>query len=357
MNCTIDLSDRLPQSKKEQKRSAMAVKVKAAFEAEGYTLRSEYVNSRTKLQSTCSGGHDLAILWASFRNGHRCVKCSLRAVTQERVNAAFESEGYTLRSEYVSSKAKLNFTCSKGHSLSTTWNRFQQGRRCIECAGQVVTHEQVKAAFCAEGYTLRSEYVNSCTKLRFTCPKNHNFAISWDNFKQGNRCAECAGKVRLGERVKAVFESEGYTLRGEYVSAHKNLEFTCPKSHDLAMTWANFMRGERCAECAVTGYKPLQPGILYYVRFEIDTGWIYKIGITNLSVKKRFAREKTPYTVIWQQRYEDGAIPPDVEKKILRKHKKYRYKGDALRSGNTECFTHDVLNLDRDKVQLGLFVA
>jgi predicted metal-binding protein len=412
----MDLSDRLPQSKKEQKRSAMAAKVKAALEADGYALRSEYVNNRTKLDFTCPAGHDRDITWHDFHGGSRCAECMGKVVTHERVKAAFDAEGYTLKSEYVRSSAKLDFTCPAGHDRDITWNSFNDGKRCRECAGKIVTHEQVKAAFEAAGYTLKSEYVNNHSKLQFTCPEGHNRSIRWGGFRNGRRCRECAGQVVTHEQVKAAFEAEGYTLKSEYVKNKAKLQFTCPAGHDRDITWSgfrsgnrcdecagqvvtyeqvkaafeaagytlkseyvnnnkaklkftcsdshdrsiswnDFQQGKRCRECAKRGYSPSLPGTLYYVRFELKTGWVYKIGITNLTVRKRFSGEKTPYTVIWQERYEDGAAPPEIEKKILRKHKKYRYKGNALKSGNTECFTHDVLMLDRDKVQLGLFAA
>jgi hypothetical protein len=90
------------------------------------------------------------------------------------------------------------------------------------------------------------------------------------------------------------------------------------------------------------------------VRFDLPSGPIYKIGITNRTVKQRFSNEKTPYVILWQERHEDGSIPPKLEKTILKKYKKYQYKGDELESGNTECFTIDILGYDKSIAQLKL---
>jgi hypothetical protein len=335
----------------------MAARVKAAFEAEGYTLRSEYVKCSAKLEFTCPQGHDRAMRWDDFHQGYRCAECAGQIVTHEQVKAAFEAEGYILRGEYVSAHAKLEFTCPQGHDRAMRWNGFRNGRRCAECAGKVMTHERVKAAFEAEGYVLRGEYVGAIAKLEFTCPAGHDWAMSWHNFQNGSRCAVCAGNVVTREQVRDAFEAEGYTLRSEYVNSSTKLEYTCPSGHDRAVNWSNFQQGNRCAECSKYGYDPLLPATLYYIRFALETGWIYKIGITRNTINRRFSREKTPFTVIWQQHYEDGRVAHEIEQEILRKHKKYQYRGNALQSGNTECFTHDVLKLDRDKVQLGLFVA
>lgn len=103
-NCTIDLSDLLPEPKKkrrtlEELRLAREEKVTAKFESEGYVLRSQYVNNTSKLEFTCPEGHEHSISWHSFNSGSRCGICCGRHVTHEQVQAAFESEGYLLRSQ------------------------------------------------------------------------------------------------------------------------------------------------------------------------------------------------------------------------------------------------------------------
>jgi hypothetical protein len=60
---------------------------------------------------------------------------------------------------------------------------------------------------------------------------------------------------------------------------------------------------------------------------------------------------------VWETRYEDGKIPQQKEREILKKYKKHKYKGHALVSGNTECFTIDVLGYDKPIVQLKLLIA
>lgn len=62
-------------------------------------------------------------------------------------------------------------------------------------------HEIVKAAFEAEGYELLSAYKNSSQKLDFVCPKGHRYAMQWSHFRQGQRCAVCAGRILTHEQV------------------------------------------------------------------------------------------------------------------------------------------------------------
>jgi hypothetical protein len=104
-----------------------------------------------------------------------------------------------------------------------------------------------------------------------------------------------------------------------------------------------------------TRYRKEKPGTLYYIRFDLPTGEsIWKVGITNTAIAKRFAAETIPYTILYQEHHQDGSIPPAREKVILRKHKAFKYKGKALQSGNTECFTKDILGYDKPIAQLNL---
>ena len=54
------------------------------------------------------------------------------------------------------------------------------------------TYEEVKKSFEKEGFTLLStEYINAITKLDYICPKGHKHSITWNAFKNGQRCPKC----------------------------------------------------------------------------------------------------------------------------------------------------------------------
>jgi hypothetical protein len=55
-----------------------------------------------------------------------------------------------------------------------------------------LTHEYVKGEFLKRSWVLRSKYVNSRTKLDFTCDKGHKHSIKWCNFKAGTGCKTCS---------------------------------------------------------------------------------------------------------------------------------------------------------------------
>lgn len=217
-----------------------------------------------------------------------------------------------------------------------------------------LSHEFVEMAFSQHGYQLLSEYQRSGDKLDFICPQGHRHSIAWDHFKSGKRCAHCAGKIVTHEQVKAAFEANGYVMLSQYQNANAKIDFVCPWGHRHSMSWHKFQSGARCGLCFSGGYKSDRPGTLYYVRFDLPEHPIWKIGITNLSIGRRFREDKLPYTVLTEWRFEDGGIPLKLEKEILLTHKQYQYQGKALKDGNTECFTIDVLNYDKQIRQLEL---
>jgi hypothetical protein len=159
------------------------------------------------------------------------------------------------------------------------------------------------------------------------------------------------------EYVKSCVEGKNCKLNSkEYLGNKHLLDLICPEGHPWQVGFQSFMKGCRYGECEPGGgYSTKLSGTIYYLRFDTAQGPLWKVGITNQSVRSRFSSEKIPYTVIWQQTCEDGSIPPTLEKNILRKFKRFQYKGKILKSGNTECFIHDVLGYDRPTAQLDLF--
>ena len=178
--------------------------------------------------------------------------------TIEEIKQAFEKEGYILLStEYINAHSKLDYICPKGHKHSITWNKFNTGRRCPKCSGQIITFEEVKQAFEKEGYELLStEYINNKTKLDYICLKGHKHSITWNDFQSGARCPECCGNIVTFEKVKQAFEKEGYILlSNKYVDNKAELDYICPKGHKHSTCWNSFSNGRRCPECSIETVK------------------------------------------------------------------------------------------------------
>ena len=98
------------------------------------------------------------------------------------------------------------------------------------------------------------------------------------------------------------------------------------------------------------GFKSNKPGYLYYLRLLAENGVVvYKIGITNRSIRGRFSiTERAKISIIKFQLFPVGQDCYDEEQRILRLTEDCRYSGpDILDSGHTEMFTEDILKLDK----------
>jgi hypothetical protein len=225
------------------------------------------------------------------------------------------------------------------------------------CDGQIVTHEEVERMYREEGYTLLTRYKNSNTKVKYRCPEGHERWAVASSFKQGHRCLHCAGKIVTQEQVEELFVKQGYKTLSKYQNSKTPIEFICPENHRHKITYTSFKQGQRCAYCAEYGFNPDKPGTLYYIAFyhpeHLDEfgniAPLYKIGVTNRTVQERFEREPTPYRIIHTESYLFGFLAYEKEQRILAQHAAHKYTGaNLLVSGNTELFTTDILNLDKD---------
>jgi hypothetical protein len=333
--------------------------VRGEFERAGYRMLGEYVSSGAKIDFICDKEHRHSIAWSKFRMGRRCAKCAGQVVTHEQVEARFKAEGYQLLDRYKNSGTTMLAKCPAGHDWRVNSKNFLSGNRCVTCAGQIVTHKEVELAFNAAGYTLLSPYLRSGDNMQFICNRGHRRSMCWESFKAGRRCLECTGKIVSPAQVRVAFEQEGYQLLEEYQREKKKLKYVCPDNHTNAITWGHFRRGRRCPDCATYGFKSSLPAILYYLRINpLDRPYtLYKIGITNNSVYKRFERDFTKegrelmsIDILSATHFPIGKDARTEEQRLHKLHAAHRYFGpDILRSnGNTELFTCDVLGLDPD---------
>jgi len=177
-------------------------------------------------------------------------------LTIEAVRQYIESFGYRLLStEYLGTKDKLEIICPNQHLYPVSYNHFQRGNRCPECAGNKThTIEAVRQHIESFGYKLISTtYVGAHAKLDTSCPAEHLYKVSYSNFQQGKRCVECSGKKKHTiESVRQNIESfEGYRLRSTvYVDCRAKLDVICPAGHLYKVSYGKFQIGIRCAECS-----------------------------------------------------------------------------------------------------------
>ena len=329
--------------------------VRLSLSNAGYVLNDTYKGCKAKMDVTCDKGHDIKVTYdAWLSKGVRCDICmdkrngERQRLSHDFVAEQFKKVGYILISPYTTAKATLQVQCNFGHIYETSYDKFCHGIKCRHCSRKtLITQESAEKLFAQHGYTLVDTYTRNNKKMNVICPSGHRVKIDYSHFERGHRCKACK-RDHFYDLALNSFTEHGYTLLSKnYKTALTPLDFVCPHGHRGSITWATWRIGHRCRDCAVSGFKNDMPGTLYYLRFETPIGYLYKIGITNRTVKRRFKSEPIPYKVIYTETFLLGYLARNRESEILKKYKKHLYQGEPLLiSGNFELFTKDVLKLD-----------
>ena len=247
-----------------------------------------------------------------------------------------------------------------------------------------------------EGYAIQCEHCkNEDAAKRAAIPKQVRLTIqeqiardtpsitlvsdnaSWDDAVGHFECSECNTgfsmpmKVFASKQVCPICKSE---KRGKFCDSEVERKFggkiirtgvwtRC----DVPTTWKCLKHGTHfkktydkvkasqsggCPDCIEFSVPdPDVPTTLYYVRLKYDNTHFYKIGITQRTVYTRFDGEiaKKNLHIVKEWVYPTWREAYDAEQKIL-----MAFQGELLckgetplrKSGNTEIFYHDVLELD-----------
>lgn len=234
--------------------------VKEAFEAEKYKLLStDYKNCRTKLTYECPNGHIYSMTFDGWLKGRRCYFCRANIkLSTKYVKETLEAEGYTLLSEYENSRTKFKYRCPNGHIGYMKWDHWRDGHRCPVCAGNVkVDKSIIEKEFYRESYYVLSVFSNKGrTRVKYKCPNGHIHDMYYYNWRNGYRCPSCAGNVKKSyEYIKKEIESEGYQLLSKkYINNKSKLSLICPNNHVYKVSWYEWKKlGSRCPRCSRTG--------------------------------------------------------------------------------------------------------
>ena len=107
---------------------------------------------------------------------------------------------------------------------------------------------------------ISKEYINKMSLLTFECHLcGQEYLKSWDKFKQGQRCQNCA-KKRIAKSnfltidyVRNYIKINGngdFLLSSEYFGKKSKLQIFCHKHNgEYSISWDNFQTGRRCGIC------------------------------------------------------------------------------------------------------------
>jgi hypothetical protein len=342
--------------------------------------KSVYVSATTPMTIICPEHGEFQQRPVNHTMGRGCRDCAGNkplTITKfiERANAKHRNRYDYSQVAFEGVENKVTIICPEHGPFEQRVMVHLKGFNCPKCGREQVTDKLshslerfISDAIAAHGdkydYT-EVEYVNALSNVKIVCPVHGPFLQKPANHVRGVGCSKCsdivaADKRRLSteefvERARRVHGDKYDYSQSQYVTSHDKVEIVCPQHGVFRQSPATHTMGNKagCPGCAVSGFDQTKPALLYYLAVMTDNSeTLYKIGITNLNVQKRFPNvDLARIRVIKTWSYESGAEAAKREISVLQEFSDDLYTGvDVLiGAGNTELFVRDVLGLDSDK--------
>jgi hypothetical protein len=363
------------------KRITTADFIKRAREVHGdwYVYeKAIYVSATAKVVIICPEHGEFKQIPAGHCSGRGCYECGgNKPLTLdkfiERANKAHNSYyGYS-RVKFKNVECKIEIICPQHGPFFQQLMSHLKGFNCPQCgrisAAKKLSHslqrflDDAKKAHGDKYDYSRVKYTNALTNVTIICPSHGPFDQKPANHIRDAGCSKCGDEsaALIRTRTTKEFTQEAKEVHGSlydyskvaYKTSHVHVEIICLVHGSFWQSPVNHVRGNKsgCPGCALSGYDQTKPGSLYYIAVKTDDGRIlYKIGITNLTIERRFPvadRARIRVVKIW--RFDIGQRAAEREAEIISEFSRYRYYGPAILvgSGNTELFTKDVLGLDK----------
>jgi hypothetical protein len=339
--------------------------------------KASYSAARKYITIICSEHGEFEQWPANHYIGHGCYECGGNKPLTferfiERANRIHNSRYDYSRVTFRNVESKIEIICPVHRSFFQRLATHLKGLGCNSC-GRVVTGKKLshsRERFLEDARKAHGDrydysqvsYINALTKVTIICPDHGRFEQKPANHVRDVGCARCAFESTAAlrtlttqefiEKAKKVHGDRYDYSKVEYKSSHEKVEIGCSEHGSFWQSPANHAREYKtgCPGCAESGFDQTKPGILYYVAvMKDDGGTLYKIGITNLSVQRRFLNldlDRMRIVKIWN--FPIGRSAAEREAEILSQFTWDRYLGPEIlvSAGNTELFTRDVLGLD-----------
>lgn len=266
---------------------------------------------------------------------------------------------------YINNRTNIAITCKKhGDYLQTPSNHLKGGgcRKCSDESRYTSLEEFiVKANQIHKNYYdySKSIYKSAKDKITIICPVHGSFEQTVNDHLGNKGCYKC-GILKTScsknyttkqfiEKANVIHNNKYVYNKTEYINSVTKITITCHKHGDFKQIPSDHLSGKGCINCANYGFKADKPAILYYLKVTTeDNKVLYKIGITNNSIKQRFKlKDLQKIEILKQEEFQNGQDALNKETKIKQKFKEYRYIGPdiLISNGNTELFTKNILNL------------
>lgn len=174
------------------------------------TLEDNFLNSHSKIDILCRCGNKYTISASQYDKQCQCLECAekiranKRRMSTDEINDIIkqysDSIGINMSwysGEHKNNKSYITLIDDEGYKYYTKVSHINARKTAILgkfSQSNPYTIDNIKIWMQTEaiGYELLSDiYVSAKDYLLFRCPDGHEFRMTWDNFKQGQRCPEC----------------------------------------------------------------------------------------------------------------------------------------------------------------------
>lgn len=193
--------------------------------------------------------------------------------THECVRDYFKKHGCELISEFKNVKQILSYRCVCGEIGTTNFYSYRNSlhKKCIKCVRKKankpnkLNFEYVKNFFKENNCELlETTYINSSTKMAYICSCGKKDYKTWNKFRTGQRCKDCAINQNAEKQrtdtsyVENFLKKHGFSIaNGKYVNANFKMLLICPCGKQTERTWSSVKQSPRC-NCSIHYTKPLK---------------------------------------------------------------------------------------------------
>ena len=277
---------------------------------------------------------------------------------------------------------RLEFICNKGHvfeGILRNYIRHDTNIPCPTCRLEKrkedflsrlnIIHGKNISVDLSKFNTLNSKVDCTCNVCKFNWNTKPIYLVTKN---KPSRCPECSrkkviesmtySKEEFIKRNPDLQESGEYEIIGEYINTKIKTTFlhkTCGNIYEVKPE--TFQRGCRCSKCSnkLSVYKRsdwVRKGQQsnYFDSFKVyiilcwnESEQFIKIGRTFQKVNNRFSGKKVipyNYTVIKTIENDSGEYIFDLENKLHKKFKAFKYQPNISFAGENECFNTFLLN-------------
>lgn len=258
--------------------------------------------------------------------------------------------------QYKNSKTKIKIICLLHGEFEQRPDQHLAGYGCCKGANKrksLILEEFIKNSknFHENKFNYDLvEYVNNKTKVKILCPDHGVFEQFANSHMQGAGCISCSNKKPkttesfIKECKEVHNDFYDYSLV-EYKGIFSKVKIVCPYHGEFEQASNHHVEGRGCSGCAVKGFDPNKPSILYFLKFSKKSHTFWKIGVTNRSLKDRFRADFKYIKEQFQWSFPDGRKTICLEEKVLAMFYNYKFKSEnrlLKTAGDTECFTTEL---------------